>query len=64
MSMVLKRTKSLSHGRKAKIYYDNVFEEYCVKIVNIRGLVIRGADYFTDSFTDAVETAALMDGEY
>lgn len=52
------RTLKLHDGRKAEIFFNDEYEEYCVKFYSSDKYLIN-ADYFTDDQDDAYSTAIV-----
>lgn len=52
-------TPDVANGREARVYRDDTWDEYRVRLV-VDGRVVPAADYFTDHTTDAMATAETM----
>ncbi len=56
----MRKAHSVSNGnREVKVYWDTDWEEYISRLY-IDGVLIDSADYFTNDWQDAIDTAALM----
>lgn len=57
MALKLRRTVTNDKGDAAKIYWDTVWCEYCVKFTLTVCGYLPDADYFTNDEADAIATA-------